>query len=180
MFLQKLTKKPSSKRAKFLIILGFFLCFIAIPIMQYFSGISGYPANLLVSQLSFNGDLLKSYYSMTNIFLYRVSASLDYIFMLGYGIILFFSSVLIARKYSYSSRVQSISFLVAIFGITASVCDGIENVFILLMLTEPLTFPNAWAITHSAFALIKWILLFISIAWIIITGIISLIKKKKK
>lgn len=146
--------------------------------MQYFSGMSGYPANLLSSQLSFNGDLLKSYYSMTNIFLYRISASLDYIFMLGYGIILFSSSVLISRKYSYSAKVQNIGFLVAIFGIIAAICDGIENIFILLMLTDPLTFPNTWAITHSVFALIKWILLFIAITWIIIAGIVSLIKKK--
>ena len=179
MFLQKLIKKPSSKRAKFLIIIGFLICFIVIPIMQYFSGMSGYPANLLASQLSFSGELLKSYYSMTDISLYRVSVSLDYIFMLGYAIILFSSSVLIARTYNYSLRVQNIGFLIAIFGIFAAVCDGIENIFILLTLTDPLTFPNTWAITHSVFALIKWILLFIAITWIIIAGIISLIKKKK-
>jgi len=179
MFLQKLNDKPSPKKAKFLIILGFFMCFIAIPIMQYFSGVSGYPANILASQLSFNGELLKSYYSLTNIFLYRISTSLDYIFMAGYGIILFSSSVLIARKYTYSSRVQKIGFLVALFGIIAAICDGIENIFILLMLTDPSTFPNVWAITHSVFALIKWILLFIVITWIITAGVINLIKRKK-
>lgn len=178
MILQKLKEKPSSKRAKLLIIIGFVMCFIVIPIMQYFSGISGYPANLFASQLSFNGELLKSYYSVTNISLYRVTVSLDYIFMLGYGIILFSSSTLIARKYS-SVGVQNIGFLIAVFGIIAAVCDGIENIFILLMLTNPLTFPNIWAISHSIFALIKWILLFIAITWIIIAGIISLIKKKK-
>lgn len=172
--------RPSSKNAKILIIIGFFMCFISIPIMQYFSSVSGYPANIFASQLSFNGELLKSYYSLTNIFLYRISASLDYIFMVGYGIILFSSSILVARRFQHSNLILKSGFFVAISGIIAATCDGIENLFILLMLIDPLTFPNVWAFIHSIFALIKWILLFISIIWLIITGFLSLIKRKER
>lgn len=58
-----------------------------------------------------------------------------------------------------------------ISGVIVAFCDGIENIFILAMLTDPLSFPDFWAITHSIFALIKWILLFLVIFWIIIIGI---------
>jgi len=179
MIFKKLMEKPSRKILRILIILGFMMCLIIIPIMQYFSGASGYPPNLFASQLSFNGEILKNYYAVTNIMLYRVSALLDYIFMTGYGIILFSSSVLITRTLNFSNKLQTIGFIISFFGVIAALCDGIENIFILTMLMEPLSFPNIWAISHSIFALIKWILLFISILWIIIAGFLNLIKRKE-
>ena len=117
---------------------------------------------------------------MTDVELYRVAPSLDYIFMVGYGTILFSLSVLIARKYGLASSIGSVSLLIAISGLIAAGCDGIENMFILSMLADSAGFPNSLAIYHSVFALIKWILLFVSITWVIIAGILSLIRGKKK
>ena len=180
MLLERLNEKPSSKTAKIFLLLGFILCIAIIPIMQYFSQRSGFPANFISSQLSFNGDIMKSHYSVTNINIYRISPILDYIFMLGYGLVLFSASILVARKYNQSSRINKVGYIIAIFGIIAAICDGIENIFILGMLMDPLTFPNILAILHSVFALIKWIIIFISIPWIIVTRLICLINSKKK
>jgi len=180
LFLERLYIKPSSKMAKILLILGFILSIAIIPVMQYFTQLSGFPANFIISQLSFNGEIMKSYYSITNIELYRISPSLDYIFMLGYGLVLFSSSLLIARTYEKSSLASRIVRIIAIFGIIAAIFDGIENIFILAMLMDPLAFPNALAVLHSVFALIKWIIIFISVPGLIITGGISLYNKRKK
>ena len=177
---ERFSKSPSSRNLKILIIIGFILCVIVIPVMQYYTELSGFPAEIFSSQLSFNGDLMKAYYALTDVELYRVAPSLDYIFMVGYGTILFSLSVLIARKYGLASRIGSIGFFIAISGVIAAGCDGIENIFILSMLADSTGFPNSFAIIHSVFALIKWILLFVSITWVIIAGILSLIRSKKK
>jgi len=179
MILRKLTEWPSSKFLKISLIIGFALCIVVIPVMQYFTNLSGFPVDIFSSQLSFNGNLMKSYYALTNIELYRIGPSLDYIFMIGYGIILFSSAVLIARRYKTSSTFQKVGFIFAISGVIAAVCDGIENVFILAMLTDPIGFPNTWTIIHSVFALIKWIILFINITGIISIGILSFFKREK-
>ena len=176
---EKLFVKPSLRRLKILIIVGFILSIVVIPIMQFFTSLSGYPAQIFASQLSFNADVMKSYYVVTDIGLYRVAASLDYIFMLGYGLIVFDLSIIVARKFGKSSKIGQISAIIAICGIIAASCDGIENIFILLMLSDPIGFPNYWAISHSVFALIKWILLFTAIPWILTVWIYSIIKKRK-
>ncbi len=180
MMFKKLTEWPSSKILKISVIIGFVLSFAVIPVMQYFTQLSGFPAEIFSSQLSFNGAVMKSYYALTNIELYRFAPSLDYIFMLGYGIILFSSSILIARSFKTSSIIQQEGLIVAISGVIAACCDAIENIFILAMLTDPSGFPDYWAITHSVFALIKWILLVIVIIWILLFAILSLIKRIRR
>lgn len=123
---------------------------------------------------------MKSFYALTNIELYRIAPSLDYIFMVGYGLILFSSSVFIARRFKTPSVFQRVGFTFAIFGVIAAVCDGIENIFILAMLANPIGFPNTWTVIHSMFALIKWILLFSVIMGIVLFGIQLLLKKGEK
>ncbi|MFW9827722.1 MAG: hypothetical protein ACFFEY_09025 [Candidatus Thorarchaeota archaeon] len=177
MKLVKFSEKPESRTLKFLILIGVILCVAVIPVMQYFTALSGFPAQIFSSQLSFNGDLMKSYYAITDIGLYRITVLLDYIFMVGYGAILFSLSILVARRFRKTSILRQISFIIAICGAIAACCDGIENVFILAMLSDPTGFPNYWALLHSVFALIKWILLFTGIAWVLIIGIFSLIRK---
>ena len=178
MFLKKFFEKPISRNLKIQLIIGIVLCFTVIPIMQYFTQLSGFPAQIFSSQLSFDGDIMKSYYAVTIIELYRIAASLDYLFMLGYGSILFSLSVIIARRYGIDSKIGHFSLIMAFLGVMAACCDGIENIFILAMLTAPSVFPNYWAISHSVFAIIKWILLFSVIIWVLISGIFSLFRKK--
>jgi hypothetical protein len=176
---EKLFVKPSARNLKIFSIIGLILCITVIPMMQYFTSLSGYPAQIFSSQLSFNADKMKSYYALTDIGLYRIAATLDYIFMLGYGLILFNLAIMDARKFGKSVRIGQINVIIAIGGIIAAICDGIENIFILAMLSDPSGFPDYWAISHSVFALIKWLLLFTIIPWILITWIYSIIKKKK-
>ncbi|HEY0088752.1 MAG TPA: hypothetical protein VGB37_07910, partial [Candidatus Lokiarchaeia archaeon] len=89
-------------------------------------------------------------------------------------------TLIISRKFNENSKMRNSCLLVAIFGPIAACCDAMENVFILLMLSDPQGFPNVWAITHSWFALVKFILIGILFTWIIIALIALLVRKKPK
>lgn len=177
MFLEKLSDWPSPKITKLLVIFGLILLIIIYPIMNYFYIISKYPVDVMTSQLSFSGEILKSQYKETNIEFYRIAQSLDYGFMVSYGTLIFTLALIIARKFDKVSIWRKSGYIVAILGIIAACFDGIENIFILAMLTDPSSFPNIWAILHSCFALAKWIMIFSSIAWAIIAVITRKFKR---
>ena len=115
---------------------------------------------------------------VTDIETYRISASLEYIFMLGYGLALFSVSILITRRYKESSLINKTGYYIAILGVIAACCNGIEDIFILVMLMNPTVFLNVWAIAHSIFAFLKWILIYTWISWLIsddfsVSGVLS-------
>lgn len=172
-----LLKKPSSKILKRLILFGIVLLIIIYPLMMYFFTSSNFPVSFIESQLSFNGELLKTYYSTTDINLYRIGQLLDYGFMISYGLLLFSGTLLITRKFERKSKCQMIGLIVATLGIAAALFDALENVFILLMLMNPSGFPNIFAIIHSIMALTKFISFIIILGYMIIAGIALIIKK---
>ncbi|MCK4239639.1 MAG: hypothetical protein KAX33_10980 [Candidatus Lokiarchaeota archaeon] len=181
MFLEKLSDWPSTKKNRVLLIFSIILLFIVYPIMTYFSIISNYPVNYLESQLSFSGEIIKSHFNTMNtvdINNYRIAEILDYGFMVSYGILIFSLALIIARKFDESTRWRKSGFLIAILGIIAASLDAIENGFILAMLTDPLGFPDIWAVSHSLVSLMKWILLFFTIGWAISASLTCVIKKK--
>ncbi len=178
MFLEKLSDWPSPKKTKFLLIFSIVLFIVIFPIMGYFFLISNYPVDFITSQLSCSGDILKSHYQTTNIELYRIGQILDYGYMVSYGTLIFSLALIIARKFNEPSIWRKSGYIIAILGIIAACCDGIENAFILAMLTDPSGFPDIWALTHSCFALVKWTILFLSISWAIIAALIRVMKKK--
>jgi len=177
MYFGKLLDWPSSKILKRTILLAIILLVIIYPIMTYFFMISSFPVGFFQSQLSFSGEILKSYYGITNINLYLIGQLLDYGFMLGYGVIFFSLSLLIARRFDKASRINRIGLISALLGILAALFDASENFFILITLTDPSGFPNIIAIIHSFFALFKYICFIIVLGYIIIATIVWLIKK---
>jgi hypothetical protein len=169
--LELLSTWPTPKKIKILIIFSVILLIIIYPLLMYFFFISNYPVSVLESQLSFSGIEIKSHYASMNqegINLYIIANILDYGFMLSYGLLIFTLALVLARKFKKASIWMKFGFIIAIFGIIAASCDGIENIFIFLMASDPSGFPNSWAVVHSIFALIKYILLIIAISWILI------------
>ncbi|MFX0024074.1 MAG: hypothetical protein ACFE9S_17230 [Candidatus Hermodarchaeota archaeon] len=180
MSLEKLSDWPSTKALKNFLIICIIILLIIYPIMTYLFTIS-YPVSFIESQLSFSGQLIKQFNTSANIELYRIANILDYFFMLSYGGIFFCIGLIIARKFNHRTIWRRISFILIPLTIIAPLCDAIENIFILLMLTDPLGFPDIWAITHSCFALIKYIVMFIGFGWLGIALIkLWIIRKPKK
>ena len=181
MVLDKLSDWPSPKKTKILLYFSLALFIIIYPILGYFFYISNYPVSFFESQLSFSGTIIKSHLrtmSSEDISIYRIAQLIDYVYIVSYGSLYFSLSLFIARKFETDSGWRKSGYFSAIFGLISACCDAIENVFILLMLTDPQGFPDLWAITHSCFALIKFILIGFFLIWVILAGITLLIKKK--
>ncbi len=182
MFLDKLSDWPSPKTTRLLLIFSFLLYIIISPILTYFFTISNYPVSFVESQLSFSGATIKSHFSTMSaedINIYRIAQLIDYVFMVSYGTLIFSLALTIARKFEENSGWRKTGYLASVFGIVAACCDAIENAFILLMLTDPLGFPDIWAIAHSCFALVKFILMGLSWGFIAVAGLTLLIIKKR-
>ncbi|MFX1451696.1 MAG: hypothetical protein ACFFCM_12680 [Promethearchaeota archaeon] len=174
MELEKLSNWPADKNVKRLIYFCIVLYFVLFPIFMYYGSKSNYPVNFIASQLSFSGDAIKSHFktmSAEELNYYRITTLLDFIYAIFYGTLLFSLSLYLARKFNEETSWNKSGYLVSIFGIVAAICDMIENTFILLMLTDPQGFPDAWAITHSCFALVKFILMGIGYIWILLADI---------
>ena len=96
------------------------------------------------------------------------------------GLLIFFIGIFIGRKFPKDSLIRNSSYVVSIAGIAAAFCDAIENGFILLMISDYRYFPDIYAILHSCFALIKFILLGLSIIAIIVFSILYLTRIMRK
>lgn len=176
--LDKLSEWPSQKGTKYLLIFSIVLLCIIYPFMGYYFLLSENPGDVTASQLSFSGEYMKAYYAaIGNIDLYRIAETLDYGFMVSYCCLIVSLALIIARKFEEDSPIRKSGYFMVLFGIIAAGLDAVENGFILAMLTDPSGFPNLWAIAHSTFALIKWILLIIIILWALCAIIIKVIKR---
>ena len=180
MILDKLSDWPSPKITRLLLLISIIILVIVYPFMGYYFFVSNYSINIFESQLSFNAALLRTAYTAMNadqLFFYRAAETLDYGFMVSYSMLIISLALIIARKFDESSIWRKSGYCIVLLGIVAACLDAIENGFILSMTANPLSFPDIWAIAHSSFALIKWILLFIAIGWAITACIIRLVKK---
>jgi hypothetical protein len=151
-------------------------------IVNYAFTISGYPVSFMESQLSFSGELIKSHFSImtdNQIELYFYAQIVDYVFIFVYSCLIFVIGIYLARSFQKNSLLQKSGYVVALSGIVAGICDASENVFIILMINNHTSFPNIYAIIHSCFALLKFILLGCIILWIILLFAIIIIRKFK-
>jgi hypothetical protein len=181
MILEKLYSWPSKKTLKLVLVLSLIGFIIVIPLMMFFFLISGFPVDFTTSQLSFSGEKLKEWYSVTtDLGFYRVAQLCDYGFMTSYGLLAFSLALIIGRKYEEPSKWAKSASLIAIIGVLSAVLDAVENALILVTLTDPLGFSNGIAILHSFFALFKYICLISAIGWAVIAGINLLIKRRSK
>ena len=155
---------------------GIILLFLFYPPMFYFFSNSGYDsANFMKDQFSFSDFALYNLYFQLsygggNIGYYTWGQILDYGFMVSYGAVFFSLCVLTGRKFNKekNAKAEFVGNLFGLLAIGSAVSDAIENIFVLLTLASPFTFPPIYAILMSTFALIKWVLLFVVLVYVII------------
>lgn len=186
MILPKFDLFPNTNSIGRLVIFFLIMFIIMNIVVTHAFEISGYPVSFSESQLSFSGEQIKSHFSKMSdnqITLYFYAQLVDYAYIFVYSCLIFFLGIYIGRKFPEKSLFKKSGFIISLAGIFAGLCDGIENGFIVLMISNPSSFPNVYAIIHSCFALIKFILLGLSIIWIVLLIIIIMIRKlvlKKK
>ena len=152
--------------------------------MIHFFNISGDVIPIIQSQLSFSGRFLKDQYLIImnsgGLTYYRTAQLLDYGFMISYGFIFFSLVCLVGIDAETDSFWEKTHGIFSIMSIGVILFDALENVFILLTLNNPQNFPDIWAIVHSTFALVKYILLITVLLWILSGFIVNLNKKIKE
>ena len=136
---------------------------------------SGYAGTMDDTQLGFNAEIIKSYFSLmnpTDLGLFITANLADYLFILFYGIFFFSAARLISWNYK-SGFPKRIGLSLAWVGVIAAVLDGIENVFLLLMTADPVGFAGWLAIAHSSFALAKFLFMYVAMAWTMVGFVVN-------
>jgi len=175
-----LSDRPSRRTTKYLLIISFLLLIISASAVIVLLELSNYGRELNETQLGFNGEYIKSNFSLMtteDISIFIIANLFDYVFMIAYGSFIFSSALTLARKLQEGSIWKKIGYSISIFGITAACCDGMENIFLLTMASNPLNFPNWLAIPHSSFALAKFILMFTAVGGLVLIALCRSIKR---
>ena len=149
-----------------------FLFLVMLVAVNYAFALSGYPVSFMESQLSFSGEKIKTHFAMMTseeIVIYKIAQLVDYLYIFIYVLLIFSIGIFLGRFFPNRSKKRCLGYSCAIFGVVAGLCDIIENFFILLMSSDPMGFPNFYAILHSFFASIKFTLLGFSICLILIS-----------
>ncbi|WP_455463318.1 hypothetical protein [Candidatus Hodarchaeum mangrovi] len=145
--------------------------------------LSGYAGTLDDTQLGFNAEIIKGYFAMMkseDIAFFILGNLVDYVFMIAYGCFFYSSARYLAWDYQQGSLPLKLGNMIARIGILCAICDAIENIFLLLMTTNPMGFPNWLAIAHSTFALLKFILMYLIIGWLILSFVLNKIPSISK
>jgi len=175
-----LSEWPTEKTIKYLLFFSFSLVIITASAVMYLLKLSNFPGTLNETQLGFNGEYIKSCFSRMSdedISIFIIANVFDYAFMIAYGTFFFSLALTLTRKLKEGSIWKKIGYSVSIFGITAACCDGIENVFLLMMASNPIDFPNWWAIGHSCFALAKFIQMYAAMGGIILMALVMVLSR---
>ena len=144
---------------------------VSAPTVIYLLELSNYPGELAATQLGFNGEYIRSCFSNmsgADVSFFIMGNLVDYLFMVSYGALLFSSSLIISRRLRQGSLGRKVGYTASILGLLAACCDGLENVFLLSMASNPIDFPSWLAIPHSLFASMKFDLMYVASAWILL------------
>lgn len=178
MILDVLVERPTKRTTKNLLLFGVVLIVIAMPLVIIPLELSNYAGTLDETQLGFNGEYIRSMFSLMSteeMLMFTLGNLFDYVFMVGYGIFIFSSALTLTRKLKAGSLWNKTGFFVTIFGIISAFCDGLENIFLFLMILNPTNFPTWVGIPHSLFASMKFLLMYFMMSWIILTAFFLLI-----
>ena len=167
----RLTDTPSDRRLRTLLVASIGLLVVSVPSVIYLLQLSNYPGELEATQLGFDGEYIRSCFSDmsgADLSFFVMGNLVDYLFMVSYGTLLFSSSLILSRRLRQGGLGRKVGYTVSILGLLAACCDGLENVFILSMASNPTGFPGWLAIPHSLFAHIKFDLMYAASAWILL------------
>ena len=145
--------------------------------------LSGYPGTLDDTQLGFNAEIIRAHFTMMkseDITLFILGNLLDYAFMIAYGCFFYSSARYLSWNYQQGSLPLKVGKMIAWIGVLSAICDAVENVFLLSMTANPVGFPSWLAIAHSTFALFKFILMYLTIGWLILSFVLNKIPSTSK
>ena len=166
-----LADATSDRRLRTLLLTSIGLLIVSAPTVIYLLGLSNYPGELEATQLGFDGEYIRSCFgsmSGADMSFFIMGNLADYLFMVSYGALLFSASLILSRRLGKGGLGRKAGYAASILGLLAACCDGLENVFLLSMASDPTGFPGWLAIPHSLFANIKFGLMYVASGWILL------------
>jgi hypothetical protein len=180
MFIDKLKEKPKSRTLIIIFIGGFFI-FILLntlvfqPLGQIVTGHSildfefaWVPEQVLVIFASWGEE---------GMILQAIGVFWDYLYIVGYVSFLFGGILLVARE--LSGKWQKMGLYVSIIAILAGLFDATENIFLLIMLSQPSSIISIIPATTGIMATLKFGGIFIALIYLI-PGLIAVVIKMFK
>ena len=135
--------------------------------------LSGYPGTMDDTQLGFNAEIIKVHFTMTDITLFILANLADYVFMVAYGCLFYSSAKYLSRNYQKGSIPRKLGSFFALVGLVTAICDATENIFLISMAIDPVGFPSWLAIAHSTFAFLKFILMYLTVGWLLLSFVLN-------
>ncbi|MHA2365394.1 MAG: hypothetical protein ACXAC7_15655 [Candidatus Hodarchaeales archaeon] len=136
---------------------------------------TGYPVELITSQMRFNASKLKSDFSVLINFgtlnEYKLIQYLDAGIMISTAVFFGALTLFSIKGFKANSIWRKRGYLTAFLFPISGLLDAIENVFLLIMLEDPLGFPDWLAYIYSSLALAKLVVFIIGIVLLIIVSI---------
>lgn len=136
---------------------------------------TGYPVALITSQMRFSASKLKSDFSVLidegTLNDYKLIQYLDLGIMISTAVFFGALTLFSIKRFSHNSDWRKRGYLVALLFPISGLLDAIENVFLLIMLEDPLGFPDWLAYIYSSLALAKLVVFIIGIISLIIVSI---------
>ena len=136
---------------------------------------SGYAGTMEDTQLGFNADIIRSYFSLMDaesMGLFILGNLADYLFMISYGLGFYCTARLISWDYR-GVLPKRVGVGLAWTGVIAAILDGIENVFLLSMTADPAGFAGWLALAHSSFAIAKFLFMYTAMGWLVVGFVLN-------
>ncbi len=158
------------------ILLSLIMIICLMPLVIMVLDASGYAGTIDDTQLGFNAEIIKYYFSLMSqegMALFALGNLLDYAFILAYGIGFYHSTRYLSRNYATGGIPKKIGFAFTWIGVSAAIFDSIENAHLFLMLANPTGFPSWLAVAHSLFASIKFMMMYATFGWLVLSIILN-------
>jgi len=169
-----LGEKPSNRKLKIIFIASTILLFASASTVIQLLESSRFPGELEKTQLGFDAEYIRDCFNSMNdqgLSRFILGNLVDYLFMASYGGFFFSIVLLVTRKLNETSISREIGYIISLLGLSAAIGDGLENIFLLSMASNPVSFPAWLAFYHSLFAHIKFKLMYLTAGWITIVSL---------
>jgi hypothetical protein len=138
---------------------------------------SRHPVDYMTGQTNFSGETIKGYYATMveagTLDIYVTTQLIDFGFIFGIIAIGFFVCTLIARLGRSGSLGRKTGVFAGVSLVSGGVCDMIENGWSFVMLANPDDFANWLAIPYSLFATVKFGLITLGMALILVSLVLT-------
>ncbi len=151
---------------------------ISLTILQYLTmgylnqlyAATEFPVSYFVGQTAFDGNLIKSYYSVLiekgKLDDYHFVQVFDYLFMITVFFSHLFVCAAIYKTLPSIKMLQRVGYTMIVVTPLAAIMDAFENLVSFFMLADPVNFANWLAYPYSIFAVVKFFLFTLFMIWV--------------